>query len=147
MMWLYFRKFIQKNEVSIYKNMWRVAQFGTVFVIWKTWGGAPWGGGRKVLLLVELQAKASDFTEGSALPWIFLCFSSCTDGAESRNASHLYLFDILQNNFKTLFATHFNCSFSPNPNVTPIRFVCTKCMQQLGHIESSIYCPLITLAM
>ena len=110
-------------------------------------GGAPWGGGRKVLLLVELQAKASDFTEGSALPWIFLCFSSCTDGAESRNASHLYLFDILQNNFKTLFATHFNCSFSPNPNVTPIRFVCTKCMQQLGHIESSIYCPLITLAM
>ena len=42
-----------------------------------------------MLLLVELQAKASDFTEGSALPWIFFCFSSCTDGAESRNVSDL----------------------------------------------------------
>ena len=49
---------------------------------------APMG---KVLLLVELKAKARDFAGGSTPPWFFfLHFPSCKDGAKSNNASYIY---------------------------------------------------------
>ena len=47
-----------------------------------------------VLILVQLQAEACNFTKINTPPWVFSRFLNCTKSTKSRNASHFMLQEI-----------------------------------------------------
>ena len=49
-----------------------------------------------LLLLVKLQPEAYNFTKSKTPPWAFFTFLNCTNGAKSRNASHIMEYDLSQ---------------------------------------------------